>query len=87
MFSKKAAPAQDIFTQELTDEQLLQVAGGTCSSSSKSDDDDDDKKKMMHHHHHHHHHHKKMNYTTPMFTIGTTTKINLCTGNQGIRFV
>jgi len=58
MFSKKVSPAQDIVMQDLTEEQLLQVAGG-CNSSSSSDDDDDEKKKYNHHkwHHKHHKHH------------------------------
>jgi hypothetical protein len=48
-FTKKAA--QDISLPELTEDQLNQVAGGTCSHSSDSDYN-------KYHHHHHHHHHK-----------------------------
>jgi hypothetical protein len=50
-FTKKAA--QDIALPELTEEQLTQVAGGTCSSSSDSYDN-----KYTHKHHHHHKHHQ-----------------------------
>ncbi len=63
-FAKKPA-AQEVVLQDLTENQLTQVAGGACK-------DNDDKKhvghkshssesshssKSTHHHHHHHHHH------------------------------
>jgi hypothetical protein len=49
-FSKKAA--QDISLPELTEDQLNQVAGGTCSNSS-----DYNNSKYTHNTHHHHKHH------------------------------
>ncbi len=53
--SKNNAARQNIF-QELSEEQLTQVAGGSCSSSSSSDSDMS-KSTHKHHHHHHKHHH------------------------------
>jgi hypothetical protein len=52
MFSKRTENSQNIFMQELSEDQLNQVAGGTCSHSSNDWD-------SKHHHHHHHHHHHK----------------------------
>ncbi len=57
-FTKKA---QDIVLPELTEEQLTQVAGGSCSSSSSSSDSDMSKSTHKHHHHHKHHHWHKTN--------------------------
>jgi hypothetical protein len=60
MFSfGKKAQAQEVVLQELSEEQLLQVAGGSDYSKSYSSDNDhdaDDKKWTKHKHHHHHHH-------------------------------
>ena len=64
--SKRTEVSQNIFMQELSEEQLAQVAGGTCSKASNDNDADD--KKMMHKHHHKHHH--KM--TKPKMTTPTT---------------
>jgi hypothetical protein len=61
MFSfGKKAQAQEVVLQELSEEQLLQVAGGSDYSKSYSSDNDhdaDDMKKWTKHKHHHHHHH------------------------------
>jgi hypothetical protein len=51
--SKQTSARQDIFLQELSEEQLTQVAGGNWSSSS-----DDNDKKYTHKHHHMHKHHQ-----------------------------
>jgi len=63
MFSfGKKVQEQEVVLQELSEEQLLQVAGGSdCSKSyqSSNDHDADDKKWTKHKHHHHHHHHNK----------------------------
>ncbi len=59
-FGKKANEQANVL-QELSEEQLLQVAGGSdCYKSSYKDNDHDadDMKKWHKHHHHHHHHHK-----------------------------
>jgi hypothetical protein len=72
MFSifKKASTEQDVVLRDLSEEQLLQVAGGT----SDGDNDADDWKHHSHkahkahkshyhkHHHHHHHHHHHCSY-------------------------
>jgi ABC-type Zn2+ transport system substrate-binding protein/surface adhesin len=57
-FAKKPV-TQDGELQDLTEEQLTQVAGGNDSVDKKIDNDDKKKnnKKEIHHHHHHHHHH------------------------------
>jgi hypothetical protein len=57
-FLKKSSPENTVL-QELTEEQLLQVAGGSDYSKSYTSDNDhdaDDIKKKHHHHHKHHHH-------------------------------
>jgi len=59
LFGKKAQE-QEVVLQELSEEQLLQVAGGSDCSKSYSGDNDhdaDDKKKWSKHKHHHHHKH------------------------------
>ena len=59
-FLKKSPTPENTVLQELTEEQLLQVAGGSdCSKNYTSDNDHDadDMKKKKHHHKHHHHHH------------------------------
>jgi hypothetical protein len=61
-FFGKKAQEQEVVLQELSEEQLLQVAGGSdCSKSysSTNDHDADDMKKWNKHKHHHHHHHNK----------------------------
>ncbi len=69
MFSFAKKPAQEVVLQDLTEDQLTQVAGGNCSYSSKDNDHDaDDKKKWEkkhHHHHHHHHHHYEGHHSSP----------------------
>jgi hypothetical protein len=55
MFSKKPSFDESPL-QDLSEDQMTQVAGG-CDSSSKSS------WSWKHHHHHHHHHWKK---TTPV---------------------
>ncbi len=56
-FLKKSATPEENVLQELSEEQLLQVAGGSdCYKSSYSNDHDADDMKKKHHHHHHHNH-------------------------------
>lgn len=51
-FFKNPSTSQEVVLQELSEEQLAQVAGGR-----DNDHDWDDRKKVHHHHHHKHHHH------------------------------
>jgi hypothetical protein len=51
MFSFAKKPAQEVTLNELSEEQLTQVAGGKAC-----DHDWDDKKKKKHHHKHEGHH-------------------------------
>jgi hypothetical protein len=63
-FLKKSTPENTVL-QELTEEQLLQVAGGSDYSknyTSDNDHDADDMKKTKKHHHHKHHHHTTTTY-------------------------
>ncbi len=60
-FAKKPA-AQEVVLQDLTENQLTQVAGGhDCKDhgdhSSESSKSSKSSKSTHHHHHHHHHHH------------------------------
>ncbi len=48
-FFKNASTSEEVALQELSEEQLAQVAGGRSN-----DHDWDDRKKVKHHHHHHH---------------------------------
>jgi hypothetical protein len=58
MFSKKPSFDESPL-QDLSEDQMTQVAGG-CDSSSKKNWD------WKHHHHWHHHHHHHMKMTQPV---------------------
>jgi hypothetical protein len=67
-FFKNASTSEEVVLQELSEEQLAQVAGGR-----DKDHDWDDRKHHKHHHHHHHHHHTTTTTTHKESFITSTT--------------
>jgi len=73
MFSmfKRASDRQDVVLQDLSEEQLAEVAGGHSHRWHES---------HHRHHHHHHHHHMRWNRDNDSTTSWNTTTTNWNTG-------